>query len=191
MGGEELIHAYGYIAVLVGTLLEGETVLALAGYAAQRGWLDLRLVLCTAFLGALAGDQLFFAVGRRYGQSLLGRFPRLAQRTARARSLLERYHAPFIVTNRFMIGLRVAGPLAVGLSAISWRRFLAFNAAGALLWTLAIGVAGFLFGHAVEGALGHLRYYELAGAAALAAAGSLTWVLRLWRHRSVRRDREA
>lgn len=59
MSLESLVTSYGYPAVLVGTFLEGETILVLAGFLAHRGYLDLPLVILTAFLGTFTGDQLF------------------------------------------------------------------------------------------------------------------------------------
>jgi membrane protein DedA with SNARE-associated domain len=60
----ELIEKYGYLALLVGTLLEGETVLVMSGYAAHRGYLHLPLVMLIAFVGSSVHDQSFFWVGR-------------------------------------------------------------------------------------------------------------------------------
>jgi membrane protein DedA with SNARE-associated domain len=177
---EQLIRDYGYAAVLIGTLLEGDTVLALGGFAAQRGWLDLKLMLASAFAGAFGGDQLFFAIGRGYGRTLLARFPHLERHTARARSALERHAASFILANRFMIGVRIAGPFAVGLSGIGWRRFALLNAASAVLWSCVVGLAGFLFGHAVEAIIGDLREFEMFGFAVIVAIGLVVWAIR-WR----------
>ena len=80
----ELIQHYGYLAVAVGTFLEGETVLLLAGAAASRGHLALPTVIGVATLASFAGDQLFFLLGRRHGSRLLARWPSLHARTAPA-----------------------------------------------------------------------------------------------------------
>jgi len=60
---QSFIENYGYAAILVGTFLEGETILILAGPAAHLGYLNLPLVMLAAFLGSLSGDQLFFCLG--------------------------------------------------------------------------------------------------------------------------------
>jgi len=57
---DRLIDTYGYWAILVGTLLEGETILLLGGFAAYQGYLALPWVILAAFIGAFCGDQLFF-----------------------------------------------------------------------------------------------------------------------------------
>lgn len=60
---DQLIDTYGYWAILVGTLLEGETILLLGGFAAYQGYLALPWVILAAFIGAFCGDQLFFFLG--------------------------------------------------------------------------------------------------------------------------------
>ena len=73
MGAEELIANYGYIAVLIGTFFEGETILLIAGFFAHLGYLKLSYVIAAAFAGSLAGDQLFFYAGRIKGIELVNR----------------------------------------------------------------------------------------------------------------------
>lgn len=69
-----LIQNYGYLAVAVGTFLEGETILIMAGAAAHRGYLTMPMVIMVGTIASFFGDQLYFYVGRRYGAALLKRF---------------------------------------------------------------------------------------------------------------------
>ena len=73
MSLESLIDTYGYLAILVGTFFEGETVLVLGGFAAHRGYLDLPGVILAAFVGTLLGDQLFFVLGRWHSEKILAK----------------------------------------------------------------------------------------------------------------------
>jgi len=57
---QSIVENYGYAAILIGTFLEGETILVLAGLAAHQGYLILTWVILAAFAGSLCGDQLFF-----------------------------------------------------------------------------------------------------------------------------------
>lgn len=59
-----LIGTYGYWAVALGCLLEGETVLLLAGFAAHRGYLQWPVVVAVAAAAGFAGDMAFFLLGR-------------------------------------------------------------------------------------------------------------------------------
>ena len=77
---QSLVENYGYYAVFVGTFLEGETILIMAGFAAHSGYLALPWVMLVAFFGGLLGDQLCFFLGRRHGRRILQRFPKLRAR---------------------------------------------------------------------------------------------------------------
>ena len=172
----ELIQTYGYGAVFAGTLLEGESVLLLAGFAAHRGYLDLPTVVGVAICGSFLGDQIFFFLGRYNGARLLDRFPKYAEPAARGRALLQRYHMPLILAVRFLYGLRMVLPFVIGMSPISTRRFQVLNFGGALLWSVTITAGGYLFGHLVERALGDLRHYEEALLVAIACGAALFWL---------------
>ena len=76
----QLVTDYGYVALAVGCLLEGETVLVMAGYAAHRGLLSWPMVFAVAAIFSFAGDQMWFQVGRHYGQRLIERFTLLRER---------------------------------------------------------------------------------------------------------------
>jgi membrane protein DedA with SNARE-associated domain len=163
-----LVSDYGYLAVFVGTLLEGEAILMLAAYASQRGYLSLPVVVAVAFVGATLGDQLFFFAGRYFGPALLRRFDSIASRAERVNALLVRHSALLVISLRFTYGLRIAGPIILGMSTLPARRFLLFNAIGALLWAPAIAGAGYLLGHVVETLIVDLRRFELYGLGVLA-----------------------
>lgn len=154
------VESYGYPAVLLGSLLEGETVVALAGLAAHRGYLSLPWVIAIAAAGAFIGDQLYFFLGRRFGARLLARYPRLAPQVARSNALLARYDAVVIVGMRFVYGLRMAGALAVGMSQIRWPRFAALNLLGALVWAPLVAGAGYVAGDLLQRLLGNLERIE-------------------------------
>jgi membrane protein DedA with SNARE-associated domain len=177
----ELIQTYGYGAVLVGTLLEGETVLLLAGFAAHRGYLDLPTVVGVAIFGSFLGDQVFFFLGRYQGTKLLNRFPRYVARVGIAQAKLARYHTPLILALRFLYGLRAVLPFTIGMSDISTTRFQVLNFAGALLWSVTIAVGGYLFGHFAEQVLGDLKHYEQILLAILAVGGLTFWLYSLRR----------
>lgn len=159
----QLVSDYGYLAVFVGTLLEGEAILLLAAYAAHQGYLSLPAVVGVAFCGATLGDQIFFFSGRFFGDRLLRRLPVIRARADTINALLLRYHAGLIIGIRFAYGLRVAGPIVIGMSTLSARRFLLFNAVGAMIWAPLIAGIGYLFGHALEWLFVDLKQYETIG----------------------------
>ena len=173
-----LIEGHGYWVLAIGCLLEGETLLILAGFAAHRGYLNLGAVLAIAAAAGFAGDQFYFWLGRRHGPAILSRWPSLAAQSARMDRLVARYHAGVIVGIRFAYGLRVAGPVLLGTSKLSAIRFAVFNALGAVLWAALVGGAGWVFGQAAERVLGDLRHIEIGLLGGLVAVGLIVWWVR-------------
>jgi membrane protein DedA with SNARE-associated domain len=174
---------YGYLAVVIFAFLEGETAMLLAGYAAQQGFLDLRLVLVLGFIGAFAGDQLWFYLARRHGGQWLARRPELVAKATKAKSLLERHATLFILSFRFIYGLRNLGAVAVALSDVPTRRFVVLNAIAALLWSILVIGAGYIFGEAAASLLDRLASLQkqlLAVGGLLIFAAIASVVLRRW-----------
>lgn len=170
-----LIQQYGYLAVLLGSLLEGETVLVLAGLAAHLGYLSLPLVIATAALGGSLGDQIAFLLGRRQGRKLLARRPAWQAKADGVLQRLQRHQNLVLLTCRFWYGLRIVTPFAAGMSHIAGVRFVALNLLGAVLWAGTIGGLGYLFGQAAEAALGEIRHIEIPLFAGIALVGLLFW----------------
>lgn len=156
----ELLSQYGYFAVFIGSILEGETILVLAGFAAHQGYLSFPVVVLLALLGGTLGDQIYFFLGRFYGGNILARFPQLASRTGSVRQLIERYHTSLIVGVRFMYGFRIIGPLVIGMSEVCAWRFILLNLCGATAWSILIGGAGYLFGQTLQLLTINIKRYE-------------------------------
>jgi len=175
---EHLVSQYGYLAILVGTFLEGETILVLGGFAAHRGLLWLPGVIAAAFVGSLASDQLFFVLGRRHGAAWLAKRPAWQARAARVRALIARHDTLIILAFRFLYGLRNVTPLALGMSEVPALKFAALNAIGAAVWAVAVATLGWFLGSAAKQLLGDLERYELAIAAAIVVAGVGLWAYR-------------
>lgn len=175
-----LVADYGYVTVLVGSLLEGETVLLLAGAAVHKGYLSFLGVTVLAFCGGTLGDQVLFAIGRRHGVALLQRYPRLEAKAVPVRTAILRYQGLLIVGVRFMYGLRLAGPFVIGMSEVSSRRFAWLNMLGAAIWApLVVGV-GYAFGHTLEWLMTDIARFEAIG---LVLAVALAVGVTLWRRR--------
>jgi membrane protein DedA with SNARE-associated domain len=156
-----LIETHGYWALAAGCVLEGETMLVLAGLAAQRGYLDPFAVLGIAASMGFIGDQIFFWIGRRHGAAVLARWPSIAAKAGRVHALIERNQLGIILGVRFAYGLRIAGPILIGTSAVPALRFALINAFGAVLWAFIVGGVGWLSGQAAESVFGNVRHLEL------------------------------
>src|SRR3954471_24278723 len=185
----QLIADYGvyfYFLILVWTFFEGETIVLFAAFAAAQGLLDPALLLIAAGFGSYLGDQCYFWLGRKYGVRLLKRFPSWRPGVQSALSWLERYDVWFILSFRFIYGVRNFSSFALGLSAVRWDRFLRLNFLAAGLWAASFVAVGFFLGHAFRAVLGDIaRSFGLVmlGVFVLVAGGM--WLL----HRTHRRRR--
>lgn len=178
MSLETLITRFGYPALVLGLLLEGETVLVLGAFMAHRGYLSLPLVIATGFLVTFASDQFFFWLGRTQGNHFLEGRPGWKLNVEKARDLLHRNTNLLFLVFRFMYGLRTVMPLVFGLSGLSPRRFAVLNLIGALVWALIFGIAGFLFGQLTEILLADAGKYEHWIALGIVIAGTGVWLYR-------------
>jgi membrane protein DedA with SNARE-associated domain len=174
---ETAIQTYGYWAIVVGTFFEGETILILGGFAAHRGYLSLPWVIAAALAGTICGDQLFFFLGRWRARVTLERHPAWEGKVAKARKLMDRFKTPLLLVFRFLYGLRSVIPFVVGMSNISVPQFAFFNVMGAIVWAVAVGTVGYLFGNTVEAVIGNVKRYEFYFFAGIASSGALIWIL--------------
>ena len=175
------VASWGYFAVFIGTLLEGETILIAAGFAAHRGLLDWPAVVLVAIAGGTLGDQLAFLLGRWKGAALIERFPALARHKPRIDDLLSRYDVFFIVTVRFLYGLRIAGPVILGSSRVPLLRFAVFNLIGAVLWAVLVAGAGYVFGLAINAFIADFKRIEEIVLIGILALGVALWLWRRFR----------
>jgi membrane protein DedA with SNARE-associated domain len=184
---EALIAQWGYLAIVLGTFFEGETVLALGGFVAHQGYLRLDLVILSAFAGSLCGDQFWFQVGRRFGRRWIERHPGKAGTAEQVGRLLDRWGTWYVLSFRFFYGLRTVSPVAIGLSSITVSRFALLNAISAAVWAAVVGGLGYECGNAAEAILGRVEFWQhriLAGAVvALAICGLYLVVRRYLRQR--------
>ena len=153
-----IIAAWGYLAifafVVVGNLgvpVPENSVLWIAGYFVWRGRLSLPLVLLVGIVAAVAGDNLGYWLGRRYGQPAAERYGRTIRLTPhrldRMQGFIQRYGAFGVFIARFVTGLRfMAGPLAGGLGLSPPTFFLA-NVLGALCYVPTMVGAGYAVGY--------------------------------------------
>ncbi|ENO5867899.1 DedA family protein [Salmonella enterica subsp. enterica serovar Newport] len=144
-----LITHYGYAALVIGSMAEGETVTLLGGVAAHQGLLKFPLVAAAVALGGMMGDQLLYLLGRCYGGKILRRFPRYHTKIRRAQKMIQRHPYLFVIDTRFMYGFRVVGPLLIGASRLPPKIFLPLNIVGALIWALLFTTLGYLGGEVI------------------------------------------
>ena len=157
----DLFARYGYAVVFFGVCLEnaglpipGETALLAGAALARFGALSLVWVIVTAIGGAILGDNVGFMVGRRVGRTFaerhgwrVGLTPR---RLAQFDRFFQRHGARTVFVARFVTGLRVFGAALAGASGLRWPVFLFYNGTGAVVWSTAIGIAGYVLAYSWE-----------------------------------------
>jgi membrane protein DedA with SNARE-associated domain len=178
-----LVDTYGYPLVFVGAMLEGETILVLAGVAAHLGYLTLWKVVTVAALGGFLGDQFYFFLGRRKGLSVLEHFPAARRVAPEVDCLVRRYKLLAVPLLRFAYGVRTVGPVIVGASTIPAWEFAGLNLLGAVVWATVVGGAGYFFGQAVVAALGRAEHVEMLAFAVMVVLAPFG----LWAYRARRR----
>lgn len=170
-----------YTAIVLGSLVEGETAVVLAGFASHQGYAPWWAVTLLAATINFCWDQASYALGRLRGRWLLAHLPAVRRGVERILPLLERRRRWIIFGVRFMYGLRTAGPIALGLSRVSWREFVLFNALGALVWAMTFSGLGFFYGKVIAIFVGEVSRYEARAVMAIIVGGLVWYALYRWR----------
>ena len=183
---DQLIHQYGYLAILIGTLLEGETVVFLGGFAAHQGYLNVAATVAVAFSGTLIGDQFFFYLGRLRGRSYLRRRPIWQAKIDRVSRFIDTHENLLMLAYRYMYGIRTLTPFALGLANVSRLKYFCFSVFGALVWSSLVVTAGYLSGRLLNRWLGELKHHEPEIIIGVLGLSVLVWLARLAinRHRA-------
>ncbi|MCX7590923.1 MAG: DedA family protein [Kiritimatiellae bacterium] len=177
MNFTELLQRYGYLAVFVAAVLEGEPSVAAAAFAAHRGFLRLPWVMLAAFLGTFAGDQLYFFLGRLHSSFILARRPSWRSRMQRIWNLLGKYQDWLIFGFRFVYGIRTITPFVIGMSTVPTWRFVVICFFGALVWTASWTGIGYGVGNVSEAFLGHeIRRFEIPIFLGILFVGVCVWL---------------
>ena len=174
---EYMLNTYGYLALILGTFLEGETILVAAGFLAHQGYLELPLVILFAFVGTYAGDQLYFFLGRFKGMKYIDSKPGWKAKSSRVFELLAKHQIGVIVGFRFLYGIRTVTPFIIGASGVGAVRFIIWNFIGAGVWAAGIGTLGYLFGQSVEVFFEDAKKYEIWMMALVFTTGVVIWLI--------------
>jgi len=184
---QSLIENYGYLAILLITFIEGETIVILAGIAAHLGLLELPWVIVTAIVGSVSGDQTWYYVGRHWGPKIIARRPAWQVGADKVYRHLERHQYWLILTFRFYYGLRNVTPFVIGSAQIPRLRFFALNFTGAVIWAVVFAGSGYYLGKAFEQFIDDYHRYALYVIGGLLVLGIGLWIAALVRRRILAR----
>jgi len=151
---------WGYLLIFLGATLEsaaflglvipGESLVLLAGFLAAQGLLDLDVLIITLAVGAALGDSIGYEMGRRLGRPALlhygKRFGLNDARLAKAEVFFARHGSKAVFLGRFVGFARALVPFLAGSSRMPYRKFLPYNAIGAVLWAAGVTLLGYFLG---------------------------------------------
>ena len=146
--------------LLVGFFLPGDSLLFTSGFLASLGVMDVRVLLLSLSIAAVAGDQVGFVIGRKAGQALYRRedsrfFKR--RHLIAAHEFYEKYGGKTIFLARFVPIIRTFAPTVAGAAQMDYRKFVFFNIAGGITWVFSMVGGGFLLGQSFPGLKKHIE----------------------------------
>jgi membrane-associated protein len=140
--------------LLVGFFLPGDSLLVTAGIlsspqAVGGGIFDLWVLILSLCVAAVAGDQVNYLLGVKTGVAIYKRPDgRLVKRRhfEQARAFYEQRGGSAVIIARFVPILRTFVPFIAGVAQMRYRRFVAYNVAGGVLWVVSMVLLGYFIG---------------------------------------------
>jgi membrane-associated protein len=164
-------------ALFVGFVLPGETAVLIGGVLAATGRVSLAVLMVVVVATAILGDTVGYEVGRHLGPRLLRSRPlrRHQQRIGGAQRFLRERGGWAVFLGRATAFLRAVMPALAGSSRMPYGRFLAFNAAGGLVWGVGVVLLGFFAGQSYAAVQGVLGEVSAALVAVVVVVGLVVW----------------
>ena len=177
-----------YLITVIWTFFEGETFVLLAGAFCASGLIDPFILGACAWMGSYLGDQCWFFLGRKFGPMLLRRYPDWQHSIDMVHRWLERWDTIFILTFRFIYGIRNFSSVALGLSDLGVLRFMVLNFIAAGIWSVVFVSVGYFFGHELSQMLGRwAQSIELAALGVFVVSVIAIMLVSRWRSRRAKR----
>lgn len=150
-----------FIAALILPVPPGTLIMASSAFAYQ-GYFSFPLVLLSAILGNILGDNLGYWLARIYGVPVLSRigFKKVlaAQRFKEVERLVQRRPGFILFVSRFEVFTNLAVNIIAGLSRVPYRKYALFVAIGEICQVTLYGSIGYFFGsnwERIGAAIGH------------------------------------
>jgi len=136
--------------LVVTPVLPGDSLLFAIGTFAAIGSLDLATVLALLTIAAVAGDTANYWIGHYLGPKVFhGEGSRFLNKKhlERTHEFYEKYGGKTIIIARFIPIIRTFAPFVAGIGSMTYRKFLAYNVIGGILWIFSLTLAGYFFGN--------------------------------------------
>ena len=128
--------------------LPGDSLVFAAAIIAVPLGIPWQLIVLIALVAAVAGAEVGFALGRRFGRGLFRPDARLfkTRYLDEADRFFARWGRGALILARFVPIVRTYLSPGMGASTVSHRLFSTWNAIGAVVWAALLGTAGFFLG---------------------------------------------
>lgn len=141
--------------LLIGFFLPGDSLLFATGFLIHSGLLNfnIHLAVIIIFIAAVLGDSVGYTFGRRVGPRIFKKKDAKLfkqEYVQRAQAFYEKHGGKTIIIARFVPIVRTFAPIVAGAGQMDYKRFLAFNIVGGLLWAAGITYAGYFLGSLFE-----------------------------------------
>ena len=144
---------------LIGTLVPGHVALVVAGFFVRVGTFNIWVTVSLAIVGAVLGDYIGFALGRKYGLSLIDRlrpfFFITQAHIEKAQKLLAKHTGKAMILGRLSPMTRALMPFLVGTNRSPAKQFWIFNIIGGVIWAVLSLLLGYVFGAGYQAAAGY------------------------------------
>ena len=155
-----LVSEYGLIIIFIGMMVEGTAMILITGFLCYMGVFSLGEAWIIALLGAVAGDHVWFYLGRGYGKKVVERFSSLQAKFTQALSLINSKADLVALFARFIYGGAIIFPLTLGIKNYSKKRYLLLDAIGDSIWAIVGLGLGYYFGNGIEILFGKIEKIE-------------------------------
>lgn len=181
----QLLQQWGYIAVFLGAMVEGESVLLTASALAAAGYLSIFKIAILSFVATVLADQGLFFLGYIYGEKALvwiqAKFPKVSPYLKKALGFLEKYQTAYILVFRFIYGVRIISPVIMGAQKISVQKFSFLNVVAAVIWTIVSCSVGYFLGEVVIQLIHQYGYMILIALFMLIVSGII--IFKIWKRK--------
>lgn len=157
---DHFLAHYGLIVVYVGVMIEGDSVLLAAAFLAHQGTMNPHGVFLAAFAGSLTADQVLYYIGRYSADARIVRRQIERPLFAHVLDIIHRRRVLFILSFRFIYGVRTISPIAIGIARVSPWLYTPLNILAAATWAALLTAIGYFFGQLIEQYAGRLHNIE-------------------------------
>jgi len=152
----DILEQYGYIIVLLGTIIGGELVILAAVFLASIGMLNIYLVVILGMAGIIISDNFWYFIGAKARGKLnysslsspksIFPFKKIQHKIDDFKEKFADHYAKFIILSKFVYGTRIITLVTSGYQNVLYKKFVIFNLIGSVLWMTIIVFLGYVMG---------------------------------------------